>query len=217
VKHRPPSLRSATASYAFGALLFFDICFLPAAHADGPVPPAPKSAKVVSIPALPAGAEAGIYSDPRKRFAIRHDASWRLMVNWAGGVEAFCRWDDCRTSALTSCGFHILPAEGMKESDLALFATVLDSGVVGQEQDMGFLGSVVVREGAAIREIAKRRWFVSGVGVKLFDTVPIEAREWWSIADGRMLQLSCVAHERIMPRLTREADRLLSGFTLTSP
>lgn len=172
---------------------------------------------VETIPAVSAANAPDVYLDPRKRFTIRHDADWKLMTTFTGGVEAFCRWEECRKTVMTGCSFALQAADGLTEEDLSLFTSMLQAGTPAEGFDLGLLGTGMIADGSAIKDIAGRRWFVSGISLKLFDSVPLESRDWWGVADHRLLHLSCIAHEDVMPRLSTEADQLLAGFTLTQP
>ncbi len=172
---------------------------------------------VVTIPAVTAAEAPEVYTDPRRRFTIRHDADWKLMTNFTGGVEAFCRWEECRKTVMTGCSLSLQASDGLTEDDLGLFASMLAAGTPAEGFDLGLLGTGMAAPGGAIKEIAGRRWFVSAITIKLFDAVPLENRDWWGLADQQLLHVSCMAHEAIMPRLSEEVDQLLAGFTLTQP
>jgi hypothetical protein len=173
--------------------------------------------RVEIIFTLPAGAETGTYIDPRKRFVLRYDAKWMAMPNWAAGAELFCRWAPCQKSVMTSCTLDVTTADGLSQSDLEAGQNILSGLAPPEGYDFGVFGTTYIDEKTRIIKIADMRWAVSGVRVKLFDKVALQTRSWITIANDQMFLATCVAHESIMPRLSEQMDRLLSGFAVTKP
>jgi hypothetical protein len=169
------------------------------------------------VPPLPIGAETKTYTDPRKRFSIRHDDDWVLMPNWVGGIEIFCRWEGCQKTALTSCNMSIADAGGLREEDVLPLSSVVEGTGLSETLPLGILGSARFLPGGSVKEIAGRKWAESGVGVKLLDRIPVEARDWMTIAGGQFYYLSCAAHDEVMPGITARMERLLSGMVVTKP
>jgi hypothetical protein len=216
----------------FLASLLAVLAFAKPALADGPLPEQlngknkqdqraiildPKPLRVKKFSPLPADATAITYQDPRKRFTLRHDANWKAMPDWVGGIALFCLIPECKKSSMTSCHLVLMDADDMTQKDLERVSGIFEAVQPKEGYDVGMLGTVRFLPDASAIEIGPIRWVKSGIGMKLFDSIPLQTQSWSAVADGRLHVLQCDGEQKIMPILVPMVDELLRGFALTKP